>query len=243
MQSWKEYYDVFRDDVGLYIEKLNVTELRYIKWVAACVRRLQSTIRLVIKEKELLYDSNKKGYPLGDDVLQIILLADSQNNELLSTGIKQFQMTYERSLIGMNEEPMNFSLNKDLPYLDKWGKEAMIYTVIDNVVRIYPDYKDKLRLVYYIDYHDFTPYSTQWQAWFVNGSFYPDMLQTVPPPEYAQFDIAWKPYCLREYHRQIMSEIWKDYDREYREAMQLLEMRKPVINKETRSPYYPIPII
>lgn len=243
MQTWSEYYDVFRDDVGLYIEKLNVTPMRYMKMVAACVRRVQALLKIVVKEKNILYDPGKGGYPLGDDVGAIIMVLDGNNNQLSSTGITQFQITIEESIGYRNEEPMAASMNRILPYIDNWGNEARIYTVRDNVLYVYPSYNDVLRIIYYIDYHDHSPSSSQWAGWYVNGIFNADMMNTRPDQQYAQFDCAWKPYTLREYHRQIMSDLWKSYDAEYKSAIAMLEAQKPIINKEARSNYYPTPIL
>lgn len=240
MSTWKEYFDDFAQDILLYREKLVITEPQYMRWVAHCLRTTQRKVEVSTSTKVIAPVNGQ--YPLGDDVLTILVVQDADGFELFSTGIAQDKRLKEEVPIGFNEAPMRFSLRRDVPRIGDYGRENRWYTRHNNALTAYPEYTGNLTVLYTVDYHDFSSSSTQWAAWYpLDTAFGAQFDTAVPDVQQLKFSDCWRAYVTMKYFMINNNQNWLAYKTMLDDATRTLLLLKQQHYKEMTTPYNAAP--
>jgi len=239
MQTWKEYYDDWRQNILSYREHANITPRLFMGYAAEAMIKVQNRSHVMTATKTVSPDSGTLDtYEIGQDVLEFITVAD-QYGELRMQSIQQQQREGEQFARGFNEEPFNFSVRKNLPNLGNWGSETRLYSPHLNKITVYPAYSqsENLTIRYFVKFHRFSSASAQWAAWFPDDTAFDSQFTTaVLDPQVLGFDEAIMAWASFKYYQSIRNDLYKDYFLEYKEALDTI-----IANKQTSfigvSPY------
>lgn len=238
--TWSEYYDDFTSNMPLLREKILITEVQFMRWVANCLRSTQRKTEVATATKVIAPSGG--AYNLGNDVLTILVVKDDLGNELFSTGVKQDQRLREEEPLGLNEPPMRFSRRRDAPLIDGYGYENRWYARHNNLLTAYPGYTGNLTVLYTIDYHPFSASSSQWAAWFpIAANFNTQFTGTVPTDQQLKFDECWDAYCTMKAYMQMRTPEWTVYKNFLDQATATLISLKQMHYGELTSPYNSAP--
>lgn len=143
MTTWKELYDDLLQELALYQEEIKMTPqqgMRYLTRALSEFQRLTAIAedtKLVVTAGDLT--SIDAQYPVGNDILEIVELFDSNGYIMLPVSYQQFGDINERSQageIGFNETPAHYSRVRQRPTysnfrweLDEGRGMARIYTI------------------------------------------------------------------------------------------------------------------
>lgn len=181
--TYAELYSDFQSEVALYHEHAAVTDRGFMRVFTKVAQEFQKITKVVESEKQLFRDNN---FYLGNDVLEIIEIADENNNNFFIMEYKQYTNELEylggtnNSALQINSltQPGNraetvdkFDLSRHPPETNdsQYGRHTRIATVTYNSVIFTPDRGDAiLELRYIPDLHAFSKNSPQWTAWFDN---------------------------------------------------------------------------
>jgi hypothetical protein len=239
MSTWAELGDDFRQTVLLYTEKLPITEPQIMRWLSRGQSDFQRKTRYVEGTKNLV---TADSYDLGDDILEIRAVIDSDGTELLLLGYDQYKEAIDRAgggTYGYHETPQHWSWRKNLSTLSDWGNLGRICTVWENKLLRYPTNTDATIEVRYIkNVHPFSSASTQWSAWYPLDTDFPTKFKEEQPlVELREWEDAFVAYAVGQYLESISNGNAPLFTGRYEQMVAEAIRLKPVLYQESVAPY------
>lgn len=240
MTTWNELFDNFTNESLLYREKLPITDQAWMQDVSRALQDMQRRTKYVTRTKTLNRTGateNRGVYPLGDDVLEILLVNDADNIQAVSTSMRQNQVQMEQEGLSLNEVPFNRSLKALIPRREGWGMENRLFRVHNNEVHISPDPLAPVTLHYVLDIGYFSPTAAYWAAWFpYTANFAPQFTQKIPD-ELSPYVAGIVPYTVMRYLKRLLTPNYQVYAQDYEQEVQILLSNKQQFFTEGTAPY------
>jgi hypothetical protein len=150
MTTWKELYDDLLQELALYQEEIKMTPQQGMRYLTRALSEFQRLTAIAEDTKVIItagdLTSLDTTYPVGNDILEVVELLDSNGYIMLPVSYQQFTDIIERSKggeIGFNETPAHYSRVRKRPVyndyrwqLDEERGMTRIYTIFaDQLLR------------------------------------------------------------------------------------------------------------
>lgn len=235
---FSELYSDFQDRVKEYKEKLDITELSFMRMLTKGVQKFQQKVKLV--ERNVLVPRNvlTDAFPLPNDFLQLIEAKDEEGYTLVSMSWTQFTRNVEkRSDANEYVETTHDYMMRLREYYSRNAKSnyprhitifARNFAVFPN-----PSLDDNISFRYYPDMPAISRNSADWTAWFVGGVFDNSVFVSAQlHRSLAPYEDAFVDYAIAEYLMSIGSINYKVYEQRFQEEVQRAIAEKPTLVKE-----------
>jgi len=245
MSTFAELFSDFQDQAKEYAEKLDVTELSFMRMLTRGMQRFQ-------RETELLYGARvlitkqATGPPwfiLPNDIFRPIAVYDSDDRELLLNTYVQYDRNinkYQANWGGYRETPNDYDIRI---YPDKESTPTRLCTTYNNELLFYPDNDDQEFKLYYVpDVQAISSVSAQWAAWFpIDTNFIAQFIATGPHFLLAPYEDAFVKYALAEFIKGKRNPNYKVYMDDFKNEVLRAKEEKPYIGKEALTSYFLAP--
>lgn len=237
--TYRELHDDYRQRLLAYTEKAVITERHFMRALTKGISDFQRRTNYVEGTKTL---TSADTYALGNDVLTIREIRDSDGVRLVLMADQQYRTTVDQSragIMGYHDMPLQPSFRTDATLLPDWGAISRICSVWDNKLVAYPFVTDEVFTLYYIkNLHPFSSNSDQWSAWFPDeGDFMGQFDSTAIAPELAPFEDTFVTYAVARYLEDIGHAMAATMQAKYEGMCAEAREMKPQLMTEGTSPY------
>lgn len=232
--TFRELYDDFRDSIKVYTEKLDVTEMLFMRYLTRGMQVFQRETEYMETWLTVTKDSQDR-FQVPNDSIHIVGVLDDSGNEMMLTDFQQF-----RRLLGLAE---NDYMETPVDYSMRLPTEARVVSTWNRVFHFYPDYtKDSITVHYIPDMEAISRSSNQWTAWFAADAFETYFNTASLSPSFAPFEETFLDYALYRYFK-TQGEIKhaQMYMQEFRAGIKRGTIEKPRYFREGRRPYQMAP--
>lgn len=249
--TFAELYSDFRDSVKLYTEKLDVTELEFMRFISRAMQLFQRETEYIETYAEITKGTD--GFYIPEDMIRPVVLKDVNGYTLLQQSYPQYARNLELWHDGFLETPIDYSMRMQ-SYLseqeDKYPSRtdgmdfstSRIYTIFNRKIMMYPDYDDtKIYLWYIPDVHAISINSSQWSTYDMNTGIFSQPYLWYPIDTQfstmfattginvllAPFEEAFLDYAISKFLKSQGSANYKVFEMGFKEAVQWAIENKP----------------
>ena len=238
--TFAELYSDFLDQIKIYTEKLDVTELQFMRELTKGMQEFQKRVEYIHAYADLTRVDDDVPFTLPTDLVRIIELKDSDSNIILGQGFQQFNRNRERYATNKVVTPTKYSIpvtrNNDRGLV-------RMYQVFNRDLQLYPDMGDTALQCWFVpDLHPISRASAQWEEWFdLPDSFGDRFRNNTVNIHLAPFENAFVNYALASYIRSHGSANYKIFESYFKKEVDHAIMEKPLYNREMFRDYHIAP--
>lgn len=237
--TYRELHDDYRQRLLAYTEKAVITERHFMRALTKGISDFQRRTNYVEGTKTL---TSADSYALGNDVLTIREIRDSDDVRLIVMSDQQYRTTVDQSkagAYGYHDMAMHPALRTDATLLPDWGAVARVCTVWDNKLVTYPPVTGETFTLYYIkNLHPFSSNSDQWTDWFpAEGDFMGQFASASISPELSPYEDTFVTFAVARYLEDIGHAMAATMQTKYESMCAEAREMKPQLMTEGSSPY------
>lgn len=231
--SYSELYSDFKDQVKVYVEKLDVTPMSFMRLFTRAMQQFQRDTEY--KEKLFTQTSNTSEFTLPDDVDRLIEIKDANGYLMLSQSPDQFNRYLEEAPAFYQDGYTDYTNRLD------WDRATFpyIYTIWNRAVNIYPAYTETTINYRYIpELSAISSTSPDWEDWFTDeDAFETQFIAQTVPVEFAVFEQAFLNYAIGQYIKTQGNRNYQIFDKLYQTDVAIAKEKKPTYFKQGLIPY------
>lgn len=249
--TFAELYSDFLDQAKVYTEKLDVTELSFMRMFTRGMQIFQRE-SLYVERTVVLNRQNVNGQNVFIVPQDMLLIKDVRN--LIDDGngrfteeifllqeFGQFNRNKDKWERGYLETPTDYGMR--IPHKrsvsDGRGSQVRMCTIWQRELITYPEFEgDRLWLWYYPDIHAISQNSPQWTAWFPYDPNFMNMFRTSSVTDVLKpFERAFLEYALSDFIRSKGSANYAVYQKNFESEIQRAIETKPTYYREGVASY------
>ena len=248
--TFAELYSDFKDSVKIYTEKMDVTELEFMRFLTRGMQVFQRDTEYIEAYAEITKGTD--GFFIPDDMIRPVVLKDINGYTLLQQNFKQYTRNLEKWTDGYLETPTDYSMRMQSYLAEQANLRATndgmdystsrLYSIYNREIFMYPDYSDVTIYMWYIpDVHAISINSSQWSTWDSTTKtfatpylWYPidtqftDMFTTRGINVLlAPFEEAFLDYAIAKFLKSQGSANYKVFEQSFKETEQWAKENKP----------------
>ncbi|MEM1966531.1 MAG: hypothetical protein QXO86_01475 [Nitrososphaerota archaeon] len=250
MSTFRELYDDFRAEVLLYVERAEVTEFVFMRYLTRGIQIFQRRTEYVVGTGMPQLHPNASGanalvWQVPADMLRAIEVFYTPTGDptdairCVLQEYDQFIANVTRDPIGRLETPVDYSYWHDGRL--KWisGNYAPLATIYADELHIYPPQTSGSIILRYVpDLHAISSASPQWAPWFpLSANFIPLFNSAHINPRLAPYERTFVAYSLSIYLRSKGAESFLVYEREFEQGVQEAILNKASYFREAQLDY------
>lgn len=243
--TFAELFSDFQDIARLYVEKLNVTELNFMRLYTRGIQDFQRKTEFVEKVMQVTRQQNPPFFTMPLDAMRILEVRDADNKKILLQDFTQWYSGVDQIPTGKHRTPTQHDrLQSETPttLMSMWNREMAAFPAEDTdfiVVHYIPDMQS---ITAPANPTTPTPFDT-WAAWFPfdSANFDTQFRTTRLIPVLAPFEQAFLEYALAQFVRSAGSQNYIVFERTYNNAVQEAIANKPIYWKSGYRDYYMAP--
>jgi len=251
MSVFRELFDDFTAEARLYVERLDVTEYVFMRYLTRGMQIFQRRTsyletsaklnRVPPEEVEeprswgtgsMFYIPEDMLYPISvfwKDVNGAMIRCVPQESSQFAVNLERAQGTPSHL-----ETPVDYSAYNTAGRVSWAGGRRMapVYTIIGRIIYIYPP-PDEAIIDYVPDIHAISAYSPQWAAWFpLETNFLPMFNTAKVHPVLAPYERAFVAYALATFVRSNGNANYLVFEREFEKEVADAIQNKPTYFRE-----------
>lgn len=233
MSTFKELYDDFLDIAKLYTEKLDVTEVSFMRMYTKGVQDFQKKVGLIAIVADVS-KNNDGDFPEPSDILHLLGIRDEDGKPIEHRDMEQLYRNVDNREAGYYNDPMSYDRNLiDGGFI---ADHVTMASIRNRVFIFYPEYTGTVIKVHYIpDMQPFSQVSRLWYPsafgdgtagdWFpINTNFESKFTTWSVHPYLAPYEQAFLDYALAKWiggqGNPAYSIFQQQYEREVAYAVQ-----------------------
>lgn len=240
MSTFYELYGDFKDATKIYTEKLDVTELAFMRMLTRGVQTFQRETEYIETVATVLYNQTDQAFMVPTDFLRLVEIKDENYLTVLIQSHTQYTRNLELAPDYMQETPTDYGMRmRGGEYRSERVRIANIY---NRTIYIYPYQNDTKLYVWYIpDLHAISEASPQWNyntnnlpaGWYPVETNFQQKFQTTTINEVlAPYEDAFLAYAIASFIRSQGSANYKVYEEMFWNDVERAKMNKPDYFKE-----------
>lgn len=248
MSLFCEMFSDFQDMAKQYTEKLDVTELSFMRTLTRGIQEFQRETELV----EMTVDINRQQPPLAPfmcpnnmirplDLRAIDPVDGTTTQVFLSQSLNQMKRNTDKVLDGFLETPTDYEMRiKSIPGNRTInGDNVSLYTIHGREIITFPSFTgNTLRMWYIPDLRAISAAHPEWASWFpINTNFMPQFTTQVLNASLAPFEQAFIDYALAQFIKGKGSKNYLVFEQNFQTAIGRAIETKPVYFKQGASDY------
>jgi hypothetical protein len=256
--TFKEVYSDFVDLVKVYVTKLDVTPLQFMRLYSKGMADFQRETELIEAYVEIDRDVNGR-FSIPIDMLRLIEARDAYRVDFLIQNYEQYRRNQEKSVDGFIETPRNYSIRlegifRGLRYNNVRDTARMI-TMWNRQFLIFPDLGDAIIHVYYIpEIHPISANSFQWSdydatnnptpttKWYPIDLRFETMFNTSGlHPTLSPYEQVFLDYAVAQYIQSQGNKNYIVYEKAYEKAVEKAKFNKQSYYREGAASYHMSP--
>lgn len=252
MSLFRELFDDFTAEALLYVERLNVTEVVFMRYLTRGMQLFQRKTAYVETSVRLQPAPPPPTQPVPTFVgpvyqvpadmlypIAVLWTPDPTGAGLIRCVFQsytQFIYNVERAPAGYLETPIDYSVYTATGV--RWPQHPRalpICTIYRRMLMIYPPpgQNDVVIMDYVPDIHAFSAGSPQWAAWFPLDTNFMNLFNTARPnPTLEPFERAFVAYALATFIRSNGNANYMVFEREFEREVQEAILTKPTLYRE-----------
>lgn len=238
--TFAELYSDFLDQTKIYTEKLDTTELQFMRELTKGMQKFQKRVEYIYAYADLTRSDLDAPFTLPTDAVRIIELKDSDSNILLGQGFNQFNRNRERYATNKVVTPTKYSI--PVARSNDRGLVRM-YQVFNRQLELYPDLQDTALQCWFVpDLHPISRASEQWEDWFATADAFTTLFRTSTVNIHlAPYESAFVNYAIASYIRSHGSANYKIFESYFTKEVDHALIEKPLYNREMFRDYHIAP--
>lgn len=243
--TFAELFSDFQDIARLYTEKLNVTELNFMRLYTRGIQNFQRRTEYVEKIMRVNKQLTPPYFTLPLDALRVIEIREPDNKKVLLQDFTQWYNGVDNIPTGRNRVPTHhdyLNINKDTPLITVFDRELAGFPDIDVDYIIVHYIPDLPAITAPVDPNNPTVFDV-WASWFpFDGVNFDTMFRTArTSPSLAPFENGFLEYALAQFVRSQGSANYKVFEQTYEQAVSEAILYKPTYWKSGLRDYYMAP--
>ncbi len=237
-----ELYADFQDQIDIYVPKLKVSELLFMRLLSRGAQIFQRETKLIEAKLELLRNANGV-FQLPEDILEIKEIRDKDSNP------EQWLRAVDEIKAGRPSVAQHYSYGIGDYYFHSFpverlvplGTEVPIASVYSRILHIYPDDSAKypsLWLWYIIDLQPISESSPQWAAWQPFDVNFETMFRGATiNPVLSPYQDALVAFAIAEYLKSKGSVNYQVFEQKFWLEIERAKLNKPEYYQELYGEY------
>ena len=257
--TFAEMFSDFQDNVKIYTEKLDITEMQFLRLLTKGMQKFQRQTEYIENVMRITPDPVTTAYMIPNGLLRLIEVKDKDFYSVLMQSPEQFIRIVEKWQDGYLETPTDWQIRKQgylrnnnpTPQYTRTSgvneyQFGRICTIIARELRVQPIAStDTYFDLYYIpDLDPFSINSTQWNtgdpltSWFPEDTnFYTRFSTASINPAISMWEDTFVSYATAEYIKSRGSRNYQVFEAQYKADVELAKLEKPVLFREAVSDY------
>lgn len=248
--TFAELFSDFQDLSKNYTEKLDVTELSFMRYFTRGIQEFQKQTEYVEKTwiVQRGVDPDPAIFIVPDDMLRIV---DVRAVTSSSTGLDesifllqdytQFKRNQDKWVNGYLETPTDYGLRirNKATASGRYRDQIPIATIWRRELLTFPEYTgDELSIWYIPDLHAISETSSQWTPWYPYATNFMTNFTTMKvTPELAMFEQTFLDYALSMFIKSKGSANYKVYEQSFQQSVEWAKVNKPILYREGVADY------
>ena len=246
--TYAELFAEFNDDIKSYTEKLDVTELSFMRTLSQGMKLFQRGTKLLEKAVNVTKALSVPYYTLPVDTYQIKMINEinsdgTEGATIVMQDLSQQYHNMQTNSYGYGSTPRN----NDLPLHNGYNfytnnkVRSRTFSIYNRNIVIEPDYPDSIAIYYYLDFPAFSQPDSgvddifnYWKDWYPinSANFATQFVSQRMPYDIAPYEKGILSYAVSEYLKRKNSQNFIYYKSEFEQEIQYAKDNKQCYHTE-----------